>query len=491
MSRPLPGGRTRWVITATVVGVLTVVLLAVSGVAMLLGSRAADEAAQERAFAQLVLQAGELRRGVDPAVISREFPFQVTDAGGRVVVASTAIIEAFGDAAVVSGDPPDGSGDATDGGTVSYESTTVTVPPTSTSELLRPGRQVDALSTDVSVPGASDVRLTVLVTDEAAKVDRAELLRFLALAGAVVLALVALAAWLSVGAALRPVERMRRQVDAVPATDRDGRLVVPPTHDEIEGLALTFNRALARIAAARRREEELVGDAAHELRQPLASMVSSLEVLDTYGDAVDRSALTASALRQARHLGVVAEQLLVLSRLDAGEGPSSDQGSVPLEGVIAQSAERAGARVPVHLELSLHGAMVAAGPVPFSLVLDNLMSNAARHARSQITVTGSYDAASSRAVVEVGNDGDPIDPEQLDRIFERFVRLDEARDRDSGGTGLGLAIARRAAEAHGGSISVSNDEHGVRFTVELVTVAVPADSADGGSTTPTSAQVAE
>ncbi|MGV9450353.1 ATP-binding protein [Streptomyces sp. NPDC003635] len=251
--------------------------------------------------------------------------------------------------------------------------------------------------------------------------------------------------WLVTRRALRPVEGIRREMAEITASeDLSRRVPEPDTHDEVARLARTTNETLSALETSVERQRRFVADASHELRSPIASLRTQLEVAAAHPELLDLEGAVEDTVR-LQHL---AADLLLLARLDAGERP----GDAQLD-LAALAAAEAGGRAGV--------SVVADGPVQVAgsrgqlgRVLGNLLDNAARHARSAVVVT--VRRAGDRAVLQVADDGDGVPEEDRERIFERFVRLDEARSRDDGGAGLGLAIARDVAERHGGTLTVGD-----------------------------------
>ena len=278
----------------------------------------------------------------------------------------------------------------------------------------------------------------------------------------------ALIAWRVIGAALKPVEELRSGAASIDGSSTDERLPVPPTHDEIAALATTLNEMLDRVAGARRTQRAFVADAAHELRSPLATMRTQLEVATRLGEG---GRLPDDLLPEVARLSGLVEDLLLLARADDGGTPTpSVTGAVELGGLVDEvSARYATARVPVR-------SGVASGLVPVSVdasyddlyrALTNLVDNAVRHASSEVEL--SLDVVDGTARIGVTDDGHGIPEADRERVFDRFTRLDEARDRDSGGTGLGLAIARELLRRNGSRVFLEDARPGVRAVVTLPT----------------------
>ncbi|NKQ57998.1 HAMP domain-containing protein [Amycolatopsis sp. K13G38] len=272
--------------------------------------------------------------------------------------------------------------------------------------------------------------------------------------------LAAVATWLLVRMALRPVGRMRRSVRALPP---GRRLPMPEANDELRALAADFNSLLQRQEEASRRLRRFTGDAAHELRSPVASIRVQAEVAVTNPDPELAQETLADILAEAERLSALLDGLLTLARSDAGELPPAEPVELVTEARAA--AERLPADSPqVRVSGVVGQAWAHAAPAEVELVLNNLLRNACRYARSRITV--SVLAGHSTARVVVDDDGPGIPPEHRDRVFDRFYRVADDRSRSSGGSGLGLAMVAEAVRRRGGRVTVGESpEGGARFQV--------------------------
>ncbi|MFC9914902.1 sensor histidine kinase [Streptomyces sp. NPDC127197] len=271
------------------------------------------------------------------------------------------------------------------------------------------------------------------------------------------LGVVAGVTWLVTRRALRPVEGIRREMAEITASeDLSRRVPEPDTHDEVARLASTTNETLAALETSVERQRRFVADASHELRSPIASLRTQLEVAAAHPELLDLDGAVADTVRLQR----LAADLLLLARLDAGERPISDA-RVDL---AALAREEAAGRKNVTVRA---GSLEVAGSRgQLGRVLANLLDNAQRHARSAVTVVVRREG--DRAVLQVADDGDGVPAADRERIFERFVRLDAARSRDEGGAGLGLAIARDVATRHGGTLTVQDaPAGGAQFELRL------------------------
>ncbi|MFE2209593.1 sensor histidine kinase [Streptomyces rubiginosohelvolus] len=271
----------------------------------------------------------------------------------------------------------------------------------------------------------------------------------------VLLVVVAGVTWLVTRRALRPVEGIRREMAAITASeDLARRVPEPDSRDEIAALARTTNETLTVLEASVERQRRFVADASHELRSPIASLRTQLEVAEAHPELLDLPGAVADTVR----LQVLAADLLLLARLDAGEKPGG--GTVELGALVREEvSQRTGDRIAVSVEVPEGGAFEVNGSRgQLSRVIGNLLDNAQRHAEGSVAVSVAADGRGVR--VEVRDDGAGVPEDERERIFERFVRLDDARSRDDGGAGLGLAIARDVAARHGGTLTVHRADGG-------------------------------
>ena len=305
------------------------------------------------------------------------------------------------------------------------------------------------------------VRVFAAASLETVSDNMTELQIELAVGLPLVLAVVALISWQVVGRALRPVESIRAQVAEIGGSGHiDRRIPEPAGHDEVWRLARTMNEMLQRLQEAAGRQRQFVADASHELRSPLASLRTQLEVGRDYAhrddDGIDDQ--LAEVERMERLVG----DLLLLAKTDERRLVVRSR-PVDLRGVVLDEAERARAQGRVRLDTAaVTAATVNGDPEGLARVVRNLLENATRYARERVELTlAEHDG---RVELSVADDGPGIPAEARERVFERFARLDEGRTRDAGGAGLGLAIVRELVQAHGGSVTVGG---GARFVVTL------------------------
>jgi len=276
------------------------------------------------------------------------------------------------------------------------------------------------------------------------------------------LAVVAGVTWLVTRRALRPVEAVRAELAEITASgDLARRVPVPDARDEIAGLAATTNETLAALEGSVARQRGFVADASHELRSPIASLRTQLEVAAAHPELLDVEGLVEDVVR-LQHL---AADLLLLARIDAGDRPPARP--VAFGRLVRDELDRraAGDRIAVQASIEADPQVMGV-PGRLARVVGNLLDNAERHADAAVRL--SLRAEAGAAVLRVADDGPGVPAADRERIFERFVRLDDARSRDEGGAGLGLAIARDLVLAHGGSLTVGEAPGGgALFKVRL------------------------
>ncbi|MFC5744045.1 sensor histidine kinase [Actinomadura rugatobispora] len=275
--------------------------------------------------------------------------------------------------------------------------------------------------------------------------------------------LVASVAWGAVGLSLRPVGRIRAQLEEISGQDLSRRVPVPGSGDEIARLASTTNATLERLERSAEAQRRFVADASHELRSPITSLRLQLEANSAYPEGADWPAANAQALAATERLSGIVDELLMLARLDAGA--TAERRVVDLSRLAAEQIRRlARARVPVHADLD-GPARVLGSPVQLDRLLTNLLDNAVRHARARVDL--SVAVRDDEVVVTVDDDGTGIAPEDRERVFERFTRLREGRRLDKGGSGLGLPLSREIAASHGGTLTIEDGPRGARFVLRL------------------------
>ena len=371
----------------------------------------------------------------------------------------------------------------------------------------RPQRTVDQF-----VFGTRDVDgVDVIVAASADGIDRTvERLRSaIWVAVPIVMLLTGVVTWLLAGRALRPVRAITEQTGRIRAGTLHERVPVPSSNDEVSALATEMNDMLDRLHSDDRRRRQFVADASHELRSPIASIHTQAEVVLAHTDDGDAHDLAAGVLAElaettwsevsavavhgnaiigwligdvdvakgrgwwlawsrcgpptgglaeSERLGTIVDDLLALARHDETLAPPG--GIVDLDDIVIAAAARP-RRVPIDT-LQVSGGQVRGRPDELARTVSHLLDNAARHAASTVRV--SLTTVGERVELAVDDDGPGVDVRDRERVFERFIRLDEARVRDDGGAGLGLAVVAAVVTAAGGSVTVSDSElGGARF----------------------------
>ncbi|MEU0966034.1 ATP-binding protein [Streptomyces sp. NPDC005917] len=314
--------------------------------------------------------------------------------------------------------------------------------------------------------GASHRPMTVYVALPTESVDHglAQLTAGLAAAVPTVVALLTAVAWLLTGRALRPVDAMRAQTAEITTSDLSRRLDVPPAHDALGRLAQTLNDLLARLDTATRRQHKFVADAAHELRSPLSTLRTRLEVAVRHPESADARVLAPGLLKETERLSRLVDDLVRLARLDAR--PRLSRRPVDLDEIVYAEVREARRRTPLVIDQHDVGAARLSGDEDaLARVVRNLLDNALRHAETRIAV--GLRVADGTARLVVADDGPGIPEADRQRVFGRFTRLDDARARDTGGSGLGLAIVRDTVTAHHGTVHIEDNSPGARLIVEL------------------------
>lgn len=447
------------------------VLLTVAGFAISSGmnDQLADSTDNEletraSAVARLLVERGAVEPGLTVGLDDPGESFtQILDPSGRVVLAS----DGLPDAPLLQGE--DAIEDAAEGVDVTLDGVTVEDDTPGDEEIDREALQEttpEAFEDDrarliargVDVGG---VRYTVIVGDTLE--DRVDAQRALTqvLLIALPLSLVAacIVGWFAIGAALRPVDRMRMQASGISDRSLDERLELPAADDELRRLGATLNAMLDRLESALERERAFASDASHELRTPLAILRTELELALRGQRSIDdlRDAIT-SALEETTRLSALADGLLVLARADSDQlsrgGDDVDVGAL---------ASTVAARLGVDPPALLAGdpVIVRGDAMRLEQAIANLVENAQRHGGGPVeivvgqraTATAGSDPLNA-SLVEVGiaDRGPGIPDDFLPRAFERFSRADTARS--TPGTGLGLSIAQAIARAHGGEVTL-------------------------------------
>lgn len=284
--------------------------------------------------------------------------------------------------------------------------------------------------------------------------------------GGIALVAALLGGYLIAARTASPLRQMAATAEEVRSGDLTPRLREEPTAaPELRALIAGFNRMLERLDMAFSRQRRFVSDASHELRTPLTAIRGQLEVLaaNPGANAEEVRRVKAVTLAEVGRMERLVEELLTLAHLD--EGAEMDVGDVDLASLLHELVATGSFDAEVEELPSVH---VAGSPEMLTRVVRNLLANARRHAGGSGQVILSAVRANRWITIRVDDDGPGIPAAERERIFERFHRLDSARNRDSGGSGLGLAISREIVDAHGGRIWIEDSPlGGARVAFEL------------------------
>ncbi|WP_433455425.1 sensor histidine kinase [Streptomyces sp. CA-142005] len=286
-----------------------------------------------------------------------------------------------------------------------------------------------------------------------------------------VVALVAALTWSAMTRALGPVEAIRGRFAEITATNLAQRVPDPRSGDEISALAGTMNDTLDQLQRAVGGLRTFTSDASHELRSPLTTLRTRLELSLAHPATTDWPKTGDAALNDTVRLQEIVSDLLLLARLDASPRPAKTE-RIELRSFLADLISSQYPERPVVFDRPATDGQTAVAVVgnrsALTRLVTNLVDNALRHSASIVTVE--ITASSDKVTVTVADDGPGIPLEDRERVFERFTRLDDARTRDEGGSGLGLAIARGIAATHGGTLEVEPplaEKPGARLTLTL------------------------
>ncbi|HEV7771101.1 MAG TPA: ATP-binding protein [Solirubrobacterales bacterium] len=321
-----------------------------------------------------------------------------------------------------------------------------------------PGIDATARLLAVPVKTQSGTRIVVVGTSLG---DRDETLADLAalflIGGPAALLLTSLAGYLAAGAALHPVESMRKRAAGISASGPRERLPIPAAKDELRRLGLTLNEMLERIDATLERERRFLDDASHELRTPLALHKTGLELALRQGESEEElRAAIAAGLVEVDRLVQLAEDLLVVARSEEG-GLVLEREPLGVAHLLSAVAERfrtplAASGRPLVVEEVALDLVISGDRLRLEQALTNLTDNAVRHGSGEIRLWA--ERAPGAVRIHVGDDGPGFPEEFVAQAFERFTRADVARTQ--GGAGLGLAIIETIARAHGGRAGLEN-----------------------------------
>jgi two-component system sensor histidine kinase BaeS len=292
----------------------------------------------------------------------------------------------------------------------------------------------------------------------------------------VALAVSALAALVVTWYFSRRVQGSVAEVSSAAAAIADGRydsrVSSPQLGDDFDSLATAFNQMASRLESVEATRRRLFGDLAHEIRTPVSVVEAYLEAVEDGVKTLDAETIT--MLRdQTRRLVRFSDDIAALAQAEEGHAsiaPASVDPATLIESAVTAAADRfatKGITLTTNIESGLPN--LWADPHRLGQVLGNLLENALRHTGTGGRVDMAAKADGNELTISVTDNGDGITAEQLPHLFERFYRVDAARDREHGGAGIGLAIAKALVEAHHGRITATSrgPGTGAAFTIAL------------------------
>lgn len=308
----------------------------------------------------------------------------------------------------------------------------------------------------LGVGGVSDADTVVVAQSaELSESTVTKVITLLVIVCPLLVLLVGAVTYVLAGRALRPVEDIRRRTAGISGADLSARVPVPATGDEVALLAETMNEMLARLDASQRAQRAFVSDASHELRSPLATLRAEVEVAAQHPESADWEGISRDVRAETIRMQQLVDDLLTLAKADE-RGIVVRAEDVDLDDLAGAEVRRLRNLPGTQLDTDITPLRVSGDRAQLARAVRNLADNAARHARSRVALR-LRPGPGDTAVLEVGDDGPGVPAGQRVRVFDRFVRLDEGRDRSAGGSGLGLAIVKEIITAHGGTVTVLDD----------------------------------
>ena len=289
------------------------------------------------------------------------------------------------------------------------------------------------------------------------------------------LIVVALGSGLIARTGLAPLRRFNRLAASIGTQSLNKRLAVSGLPGELEDMAVEFNNMLERIDEGYRQLEDFSGDLAHEMRTPVGTLLGRTQVALTQTRTVaELRGVLEGNVEELDRLSALISDMLFIARAEHNAS-ALDAEPVDLEreaGRVADYLSLIADEKGLRLQVKGTASAFLADRLLVQRAITNLVSNAIRHATPHSTVSIQIASAEQWATLSVSNEGEGIAPEHIERIFERFYRVDRGRARGEGGSGLGLAIVRSIATLHGGKVEVTSDSGRTTFTLSFPTVGV-------------------
>lgn len=273
------------------------------------------------------------------------------------------------------------------------------------------------------------------------------------------------------GHALKPLRRLSEQIDTIDENNLSAKLPEAVSKDEINRLTNGFNRMLSRLDDAFLRQKRFTANAAHELKTPLATLKTGIQVLEDDSNATlaDFHAQNKETLDSADRLSGIVDDLLTLA--SAGEAGTSIQEVIMLEPLFDAVCSELASRLEqqnMMCRIECGDLSVMGNPAYLYRAFYNLIDNACKYAGPNGNIWISAEKTDTHTLITLRDDGAGIPPQHLPYIFDAFYRVDKSRSRSMGGSGLGLSIAKAMTEACGGTISVQSDgKKGTCFSIKI------------------------
>lgn len=331
--------------------------------------------------------------------------------------------------------------------------------------------------------GTDDASAVVVATsEESVESTLVTVAALLALGAPMVVVITAVVTYRLVRRSLRSVEDIRARVATISGADLDQRVPVPTTEDEIAALATTMNDMLTRVQSGHEAQRRFVADASHELRSPLATVTAALDLVLTRPQ-LSSELLPSTVVPEVERMRSLVDDLLLLARADE-HGLPLRVGDVDFDDLVVDQVHRTTVPETITISVTAPPARLRGDAERLRRMIRNLLDNAVRHTESTVQVQVWSDPAT--VSLTVTDDGPGIDEADRHRVFERFVRLDQARGRSSGGSGLGLPIVAEIVAAHRGTVTITTAPGGgSRILVALPRTAplsLPQSDRDSGAT---------
>jgi two-component system heavy metal sensor histidine kinase CusS len=308
----------------------------------------------------------------------------------------------------------------------------------------------------------------------------------LALAVALAFLSIAVLGYFALRRGLRPLRALAAQASRITPASLDQRLNLQDTPHELREVAASFNAMLDRLADGYQRLTQFSADLAHEIRTPIGALMGNCQVALYQRRTPDEyESVLASALEELERMSRLVENILFLARADNAQS-ALEYADLDLDGELRRVAEYfEGLAEERGIRLHFRAAgSVRADAILFRRALGNLVANAVRYAHPDSGVSLSAETAADAVLIHVDNEGAPIPPDRLRKLFDRFYRADVSRSASSDASGLGLAIVRAIMVLHGGSARAESSEDGrIRFTLRY-----PAATAAAGASTAAAGQ---